>query len=243
MPGFLSSHVFDEEEEEDVLRNLQNEAAEELAIEHTPATGDNAERYMVTPSDRRHCILEDVDGELEMEDVSGHPKDERPLFADDVNQSGSDRTLESALDNISDLPPLPMGSPPLPPCSPPPTPPLPSSPPPSPAPPPPPPPLSPLPPPPPPPPPLPPSQPPLPPSQPHPFPPLPAGPPPLMFPQPSFSLQHEVGTQHLHTLTPSVPSSSPGVAYTQPPLPNEVSNIPSVRLLAVIYLCSLIIWL
>ncbi|TMX04914.1 hypothetical protein EJD97_003958 [Solanum chilense] len=228
LPGFLSSHVFDEEEEEeDVLRNLQNEAAEELAIEHTPARGDNAERYMVTPSDRRHCILEDVDGELEMEDVSGHPKDERPLFADDVNQSGSDRTLESALDNISDLPPLPMGSPPLPPCSPPPTPPLPSSPPPSPAPPPPPPPLSPLPPPPPPPPPLPPSQPPLPPSQPHPFPPLPAGPPPLMFPQPSFSLQHEVGTQHLQSLTPSVPSSSPGVAYTQPPLPNEVSNIPS----------------
>lgn len=226
LPGFLSSHVFNEdEEEEDALRNLQNEVAEELAVEHTPATGDDAERYMVTPSDRRHCILEDVDGELEMEDVSGHPKDERPLSADDVNQSGSDRTLESALDNISDLPPLPMGSPPLPPCSPPPTPPLPSSP--LPSPPPPLPPLSPLPPPPPPPPPLPLSQPPPPPSQPHPFPPLPAGPPPLMFPQPPFPLQHEVGTQHLHSLTPSVPSPSPVVAYPQPPLPNEVGSMPS----------------
>ncbi|XP_060196064.1 ENHANCER OF AG-4 protein 2 isoform X2 [Lycium barbarum] len=222
LPGFLSSHVFDEEEEEeDALHNLQNEAAEELALERTPATGDDAERYMVTPSDRRHCILEDVDGELEMEDVSGHPKDERPLFADDANLSGSDRTLESALDNISDLPPLPMGSPPLPPCSPPPTPPLPSSPSLSPAPPPPP--SSPLPPPPPPP--LPLSQPPVPPSQPHPFPPLPAGPPPLMFPQPSFPLQHEVGTQHLRSLTPSVPSPSPVVAYPQPPLANEVGSI------------------
>ncbi|CAN4105500.1 unnamed protein product [Withania somnifera] len=131
LPGFLSSHVFNEDdEEEDALCNLQNEVAEELA-EHTPATGDEADRYTVTPSDRRHCILEDVDGELEMEDVSGHPRDERPLSADDVNQSGSDRILESALDDISELLPLPMGSPPLPPCSPPPTPPLPSSPPPS----------------------------------------------------------------------------------------------------------------
>ncbi|XP_075082735.1 ENHANCER OF AG-4 protein 2 isoform X2 [Nicotiana tabacum] len=223
LPGFLSSHVFDEEEEEDVLCNFQKEAAEELAVERTPATGDNAGRCMVIPSDRRHCILEDVDGELEMEDVSGHPKDERPLFADDVNRSGSDRTLESCLDNISDLPPLPMGSPPLPPCSPPPTPPLPSSPPPSPAPPPPP--SSPLPPPPPPP--LPISQPPPPPSQPHTFPPLPTGPPPLMFPQPSFPLQHEVGTQHLHSLTPTVPSSSPVVAYSQPPLAIEVGSLPS----------------
>lgn len=237
MPGFLSSHVFDEEEEEDVLCNFQKEAAEELAVERTPATGDNAGRCMVIPSDRRHCILEDVDGELEMEDVSGHPKDERPLFADDVNRSGSDRTLESCLDNISDLPPLPMGSPPLPPCSPPPTPPLPSSPLPSPAPPPPP--SSPLPPPPPPP--LPISQPPPPPSQPHTFPPLPTGPPPLMFPQPSFPLQHEVGTQHLHSLTPAVPSSSPVVAYPLPPLANEVGSLPSVRLLALSYLCSLII--
>ncbi|KAK4360209.1 hypothetical protein RND71_019161 [Anisodus tanguticus] len=223
LPGFLSSHVFDEEEE-DALRNLQNEAAEELAAERTPATGDNSERYTVTPSDRRHCILEDVDGELEMEDVSDHPKDERPLFADDADQSGSDRTLESALDNTPDLPPLPMGSPPLPPCSPPPTPPLPSSPPPS-SPAPPPPPSSPLPPPPPPP--LPLSQPPLPPSQQHSFPPLPAGPPPPMFPQPSFPLQHEVGTQQLHSLTPSVPSPSPVVAYLQPPVPNEVGSIPS----------------
>ncbi|KAM3343134.1 ENHANCER OF AG-4 protein 2 [Capsicum galapagoense] len=225
LPGLLSSHVFYDEEEEDALRNLQNESAEELAIEHTPATGDNAERCTVTPSDRRHCILEDVDGELEMEDVSGHPKEERPLFADDVNQIGPDHTLVSAIDDVSELPPLPMGSPPLPPCSPPPTPPLPSSPPPSPAPPPPP--SSPLPPPPPPPPPPPLSQPPLPPSQPHPFPPLPAGPPPLMFPQPPFPLQHEVGAQHFHSLTPSVPSPSSVVAYPQPPLRNEVGSIPS----------------
>ncbi|CAN4123790.1 unnamed protein product [Withania somnifera] len=234
LPGFLSSHVFNEdEEEEDAPRSLQNEVTEELALEHTPATGDDTERYTVTPSDRRHCILEDVDGELEMEDVSGHLKDERPLSADDVIESASGRTIESALDNVSDLPPLPMGSPPLPPCSPPPTPPLPSSPPPSPppplppsspVPPPPPPPASP---PPPPPSPLPLSQPPAPPSQPHPFPPLPAGPPLLMFPQPPFPVQHDVGTQHLHSLTPSVPSPSPVVAYPQPPLPNEVSTIPS----------------
>ncbi|KAM7270478.1 hypothetical protein ACFE04_029692 [Oxalis oulophora] len=74
LPGLLSAHVFEDEDDDDFSLkesriNLSPTAAEpnhELELEAcTP----------VTPNDRRHCLLEDVDGELEMEDVS---KEERP---------------------------------------------------------------------------------------------------------------------------------------------------------------------
>ncbi|KAF8398719.1 hypothetical protein HHK36_014576 [Tetracentron sinense] len=217
LPGFLSSNVF-EDEEEHRSSNLCKET-DDVSPADSNLDLEEPETCPVTPSDRRHRILEDVDGELEMEDVSGSPKDERPISANgsfevDLQHQCSDRILESASNYLAALPPLPSGSPPLPLDSPPPPPPLPPSPPP------PPPPLSPSPPPPPPP--LP-SQPPppsLPPpgsSQPlaHPMLPQPSLPPqpsllsqPLLLPQPSLPPQK------------SLPSSSPSLMY-QPPVPQE----------------------
>ncbi|XP_059447439.1 ENHANCER OF AG-4 protein 2 isoform X2 [Corylus avellana] len=220
LPGFLSSHVF-EDEEEDFPSSSFKEAGDAPAGDITLALGES-ETSTVPPNDRRHCILEDVDGELEMEDVSGHMRDERPLcingsFEMDAHRS-SDRTLESAPNDSPELPPLPEGSPPLPLDSPPPPPPLPPSPPP----PPPPPPLSPSPPPPPPP---PPSQPPPPPSQLAPPPLPPSGPPPSMVPQASLPTQPSLISQPFLPHQSSV-QSSPQLAY-QPPVPHEYCSAAS----------------
>ncbi|KAM1102030.1 hypothetical protein FF1_010869 [Malus domestica] len=221
LPGFLSSHAFEDDEEEEELPSCSyKETSHSSPMETTHASGesetcavtpnDRPETCAVTPNDRRHCILEDVDGELEMEDVSGHPKDERPLFGNgsfelDPQQQGSDRVMEPASIACTDLPPVPEGSPPLPLDSPPATPPLPPSPPP----PPPPLPLSPSPPPPPPPP-LP-SQPP---------PPLPSsGHQPLLIPQSSIPTQASLLSQQMLPLQSSM-HPSPQVAY-QPPTPHE----------------------
>nr|GMD46185.1 ENHANCER OF AG-4 protein 2 isoform X1 [Ipomoea batatas] len=209
LPGFLSSNVFEEEEEEEeILNNPHQEDTEVSPVDGTPATGDNTEQSTVTPKDRRSRILEDVDGELEMEDVSGHQKDEIPLFTDvphpsASNQSGSDRVPEAASNSPFELPPPEGWSPPLPLGSPPETPPLPSSPP-------------------------PPTPPPPPPS-------LPAGPPPLLFTQPSLPPQPSMPLQHL-AVASSIPSSSPMVGYQQPLVPHEVGSMPNVRLLLVGYL-------
>ncbi|KAK4423252.1 ENHANCER OF AG-4 protein 2 [Sesamum alatum] len=225
LPGFLASHVFDEEEEEEdednFPTNLCKEVADTSPSEHTPGSRD-PENYTVTPSDRRHRILEDVDGELEMEDVSGNQKDERSLFVNGTSEVSilelhSDGVFESA-SNMSELLPSPEGSPPLPPGSPPVTPPLPTSP--SPTSPPPPPPTSTCPPPPPPPPPPPSSHPVL-------FPPLPVGPPPFLSqqslpPQPHPPLM----SQHMPPL-PSAMSSSQPLAYPPPPLPHEIGGTPT----------------
>ncbi|KAL6187229.1 hypothetical protein ACLB2K_043344 [Fragaria x ananassa] len=209
LPGFLSSHAFeddDEEEEEEVPSCSYKEASHPSPVETTHASGES-ETCAVTPNDRRHCILEDVDGELEMEDVSGHPKDERPSFINgsfemDPPQQGPHRIMEPASNACTDLPPLPEGSPPLPLDSPPPPPPLPPSPPP------PPPPLSPSPPPPPPP---PPSQPPL---------PLPlSGSQHLLIPQSSRPTQPSLVAQQMLPPQTSM-HSSPQLAY-QPSVPHE----------------------
>ncbi|KAM7463287.1 hypothetical protein LguiA_031408 [Lonicera macranthoides] len=226
LPGLLSSHVFEEEEDDDDddLPTIPcKEGGERSPVEPTPSTGE-PETCTVTPNDRRHCILEDVDGELEMEDVYGHPKDERPFFVDSSlerlsQQQASDRILEFDSKN-PDSPPLPEGSPPLPLNSPPPTPPMPSSPPPPP---------SALPPPPPPPPPLSPSPPPPPPplpSQQHPVVPFPAGTPLSLLPQPSLPPQPSLASQPLHPFQSSIPSSSPKLAY-QHPIPHEFCGTTS----------------
>lgn len=227
LPGFLSSHAFeddDEEEEEEVPSCSYKEASHPSPVETTHASGES-ETCAVTPNDRRHCILEDVDGELEMEDVSGHPKDERPSFINgsfemDPPQQGPHRIMEPASNACTDLPPLPEGSPPLPLDSPPPPPPLPPSPPP------PPPPLSPSPPPPPPP---PPSQPPL---------PLPlSGPQHLLIPQSSRPTQPSLVAQQMLPPQTSM-HSSPQLAY-QPSVPHEYCST-SVRLLAIFSSVSLV---
>ncbi|KAG6767172.1 hypothetical protein POTOM_028354 [Populus tomentosa] len=77
LPGLLSSHVF-EDDDADFPSSPFKEVNVVLGVtESTHALGER-ETFTATASDRRHCILEDVDVELEMEDVSGHPKDERP---------------------------------------------------------------------------------------------------------------------------------------------------------------------
>ncbi|XP_020547521.1 ENHANCER OF AG-4 protein 2 isoform X2 [Sesamum indicum] len=227
LPGFLASHVFDEEEEEEEDKfptNLCKEVADTSPSEHTPGSRD-PENYTVTPSDRRHHVLEDVDGELEMEDVSGNQKDERSLFDNGITEvsileQSSDGVFESA-SNTSELLPSPEGSPPLPPDSPPVSPPLPTSPPPT----------SPSPPPPPPHPPLtsPPPLPPPPPASSHQvlFPPPPVGPPPFLSQQ-SLPPQHHPAlmSQHMPPL-PSTMSSSQPLAYHPPPLPREIGGTPT----------------
>ncbi|XP_044491976.1 ENHANCER OF AG-4 protein 2-like [Mangifera indica] len=210
LPGFISSHVFEDDEEDDLPSSTYKEVGDTSPVEQTRASGES-ETCTVTPNDRRHCILEDVDGELEMEDVSGHPKDENDSFEIESQHHGSDRILESVSNNFSEQPLLPEGSPPLPPDSPPPLPPLPPSPPP-----PPPPQSSPSPPPPPPPPPLP--------SQPPPAPP-PLGPPPMLPQSSVVQSQPSLVSQSLLPHQSSV-QSSPQLAY-QPPIPREYCNTPS----------------
>ncbi|GAA0167903.1 transcription cofactor [Lithospermum erythrorhizon] len=152
LAGFLSTHAFDDNDDDDdeIMPTIfYNELTERSPGEHTPVSID-AENQSVTPNERRHCILEDVDGELEMEDVSVPFKDEMedvPVSLEDEMQdvsvplkderqsyvcattevAASDTYLEMSSNN-SELPPLPEGSPPLPPNSPPQTPPLPFSP-------------------------------------------------------------------------------------------------------------------
>jgi len=66
LPSFLSSHLFEEDEDNDFPSNLSPVDASRTVVDSETST--------VTPSDKHHCILEDVDCELEMEDVSGHFK-------------------------------------------------------------------------------------------------------------------------------------------------------------------------
>ncbi|XP_074326933.1 ENHANCER OF AG-4 protein 2-like isoform X2 [Apium graveolens] len=212
LPGFVTSHVFDDEEEEDEFQiPVCKEQTDILPLELT-CTTEEAEKLTVNQNDRRHCILEDVDGELEMEDVSVHPKDEGALFMGapfeivSKEEKGPDMVVLEAESNSCSQLPFPMGSPPSPPDSPPPTPPLPTSP--RPLSRPPPPPIAPSsPPPPPPPPPL------VQQAQPHP-PPL-AGMLQYVAPQSSVMPQPLSFPQHLHPhpFQSSVPSSSPKMAY------------------------------
>lgn len=196
---------------------LYKEVLDTSPAEHNLASKD-PENCTVTPSDRRHCILEDVDVELEMEDVSGHNKDDRTFIANCTSivalpEPNSDVKFQSASE-MSELLPSPEGSPPLPPGSPPITPPLPTSPPPVSSPPPPPPlPSSSAPPPPPPP----------PPSSQQLIPPPPMCPPPYVQslpPQPALMSQY----------MPPVPSTSQAqpLAYHPPPLHHEIGGTPSV---------------
>ncbi|XP_048233919.1 ENHANCER OF AG-4 protein 2 isoform X2 [Ricinus communis] len=217
LPGFLSSNVFeDEDEEEDLPSSSLKEGADVSSLAEANRTLGESETYTITPNDRRHCILEDVDGELEMEDVSGHQKDERPLSTGgsfEVDEQQHCSVLEPVITNSVELPPLPEGSPPLPPDSPPPPPPLPPSPPPplpmSPSPPPPPPPL---------------------PSQPPPPHIPPSGPPQSLVPQLSVPTQPPLASQ---PIIPSVSSlqSSPQLAFP-PAVPHEYCSTSSGNQLA-----------
>lgn len=138
MTGFLSTHGFvdDDEDEEDVPCTSFRESDASPLQSLSNLAG--LEPGKDTPNDRHHHILEEVDGELEMEDVSGHLKDGALLpsgSSKKVKQEMPlDTQLESSIDDVVESPFL-EGSPPLPLESPPPLPPLPSSPPPPPPPP------------------------------------------------------------------------------------------------------------
>ncbi|KAK6931876.1 PWWP domain [Dillenia turbinata] len=200
LPGFLSSHVF-EDEEEDFPGSPCNDVSNASPVQpdHGPT---QPETVTATPSDRRHHILEDVDGELEMEDVSGHPKEDKASVNGSSEMNSQLQSLDNILEpdsNISDeLPPLPDGSPPLPLDLPPSPPPLPPSPP-------------------------PPSLPPLPPSSPLP-PPPPPPPPPSQLP---LQVLPPSGPPPSITLQPSLvplPSGPP----PSMPLPSSVPASPKL---------------
>lgn len=149
LPGFLSAHGFvddDEDEEENGVpsTSLKQSDASPMQPSNNSAGLDISKD---TPNDRRHHILEEVDGELEMEDVCLKDGATSPSGSSkkDKQEMELDTQLEYSTNDFVGSPSL-DGSPPLPFESPPPLPPLPTSPPP-----PPPPPLSPSPPPPPPP--------------------------------------------------------------------------------------------
>lgn len=261
LPGLVLVNVFEEEEDDEDAadKNLCMRDDDNSPCKHTPVTSRDPENCSVTPSDRRHCILEEVDGELEMEDVSGHHKDERPLVNDGsvdlaLLELNPDGLLKSPSNISTEYLPSPEGSPPLPPGSPPPTPPLPTSPPPS-SPPPPPPPLS-----------SPPQPPPPPPptTQQHPFPQPPVPPQPPIGPPPHVGPTPPVGPlpphlrppPHMGPLHPpfgppphlshpvqlttqqSFPSQPPLVSQNKTPpalphpLPHEVGTTQTVSLLA-----------
>ncbi|KAL2339402.1 hypothetical protein Fmac_007342 [Flemingia macrophylla] len=197
LPGFLSSLVFEEDEDDDFP--IASSA-------HSTRTVVDSETSTLTPSDKRHCILEDVDGELEMEDVSVHLKGERSVLLNspseiDSQLQGLDRILDPAPDISAEIPANLEGSPPLPLGSPPSLPPLPSSPPPPP----------------------PPSPPPPPQVLQHPPPPLPApGPPPSLIPQSCGPVQPSLFS---HTLVApqSLHHSSPFSGYQQS-IPHDFSG-------------------
>ncbi|EPS67443.1 hypothetical protein M569_07331, partial [Genlisea aurea] len=136
LPGLLSGHSFvDEEYEENLAADLGKDGADTPPSKDSPTMSRGTENNVFTPSDRRHFVLEDVDGELEMEDVSGSHKDDKLPSSSPLQpvafKPNSYAVLVSASSFSSDFQHSPDGNPPLPSGSPPPTPPLPTSPPPS----------------------------------------------------------------------------------------------------------------
>ncbi|KAL0890523.1 hypothetical protein Bca101_014506 [Brassica carinata] len=140
LPGFFSSHTFEDDEEDDNLPTSQK-AKSTSSGEPFNALDDLEIRD--TSSDRHHRVLEDVDRDLEMADVSGEGKAVAPsAFCENETKEQSLDVSEPIAEESTAVPPLSEDSPPLPHESPPSPPPLPPSPPP-PSPPPPPPPSSP----------------------------------------------------------------------------------------------------
>ncbi|KAF8082333.1 hypothetical protein N665_0832s0006 [Sinapis alba] len=129
LPGFFSSHTFEDEEEDDDLP-IPQDAKNTSSEEPFNAVDDLEARD--TLSDRLHRVLEDVDRELKMEDISGQPKDVAPFpfCGNETKGQSLDAREPVAEKSTAAVPPLPEDSPPLPRESPPSPPPLPPSPPP-----------------------------------------------------------------------------------------------------------------
>lgn len=123
LPGFLSSHTFgDDEEDENLLLSTSQEVKNTQMEEPVHALG-KLEAHD-SSSDKSHCVV-DVSGVFEMEDASCQLKDDVPLYVCVIEAKEDSPAATCA----TELPPFPAGSPPLPHESPPSPPPLPPSPP------------------------------------------------------------------------------------------------------------------
>ena len=121
LPGFFYSHTFEDEEEEDDDRPISQKAK-------STSSGEPFDlEIRDTSNDRDHRVLEDVDRDLEMADVSGEGKDVAPSA---ICENESLNVSEPVAEKSTGVPPLSEDSPPLPHESPPSPPPLPPSPPP-----------------------------------------------------------------------------------------------------------------
>ncbi|KAI4384124.1 hypothetical protein MLD38_009890 [Melastoma candidum] len=80
--GLRTSHAFEEEEEEEGHEEIRTHhgkgSPKASPVLSAPASGD-LRIYDGTPSDRYHCVLEDVDGNFEKEEAYRRPKDENYL--------------------------------------------------------------------------------------------------------------------------------------------------------------------
>ncbi|XP_057820295.2 uncharacterized protein LOC131033169 isoform X2 [Cryptomeria japonica] len=128
LAGFSMSNVFEDEEEP--CASDWKKSDDDLSVEPAEAQEDQT-KSSTDPIDRHRHILEDVDGELEMEDVSPtseyDPSSSKDYMVQPISQDIPHCSLS---DQSNTCPPLPPGSPPLPEDPPPSPPPLPPSPPP-----------------------------------------------------------------------------------------------------------------
>ncbi|KAL2609752.1 hypothetical protein R1flu_028325 [Riccia fluitans] len=151
LPGLLIPRMFEDDEEPD--DGTRSDNADEpihiqLSLLEDKDSGTPSKTEDREDADKHRHVLEEVDGELEMEDVSPSSENEKPKREQPVKTAASSKSREletapsSNVDEVSSSvvhqPPLPQGPPPPPSGPPPSPPPLPASPPPSPPPPPPP---------------------------------------------------------------------------------------------------------
>jgi len=133
LPGFVMPHIFEDDEEpsgNDLKKDEDSSPVEVVKAQEEPTESS------VDPMERHRHILEDVDGELEMEDVSPPPEYDSTSCRDHymppmIAQDTAHCSLPPEQSSLCPPPPLPNDPPPSPPPLPPsPPPPPPSSPPP-----------------------------------------------------------------------------------------------------------------
>ncbi|CAA7026997.1 unnamed protein product [Microthlaspi erraticum] len=125
LPGFLSSHTFEDDEEDEDLPSTSLEVKNTHIDDPVHALGKSEAHDSL--SIKPQCVLEAVNGALEMEAASSQPRVEEPSYV-----CGTEAKEDSpAATTATELPPFPEDSPPVPHESPPSSPPLPPSPPPS----------------------------------------------------------------------------------------------------------------
>lgn len=117
LPGFLMPHIFEDDEEpsaNDMKKDEDSSPVEAVKVQEEPTEGS------VDPMERHRHILEDVDGELEMEDVSPSPEYDSISCRDHymppmIAQETSHCSLPPEQSSLCPAPPLPNDPPPSPP--------------------------------------------------------------------------------------------------------------------------------